>query len=191
MTWKLAVLANGVVWLAYLMIGITIMRALWRTGQLRTNLLGLATGLIFLSCAGGHGEHVLHLLVTDTSAAARSVYDWHLLAVDMSTAVIGVWYWTLRSHYRTVLDGPSLFADVKARQRQALEINDNIVQGLSVARYAFESGEHDDGMAALDRTLGSARELMGDLLDNQTVGQVRPGDLVRAKGAALATTSGE
>ncbi len=41
---------------------------------------------------------------------------------------------------RSVLRGAQLFEDMKVRERQALEINDNIVQGLSVAKYALDQG---------------------------------------------------
>src|SRR3954466_13430619 len=46
------------------------------------------------------------------------------------------------------------------RERRALEINDNIVQGLVVAKYALEIGRGHDGVAAVERTLGRARDLM-------------------------------
>jgi CheY-like chemotaxis protein len=70
------------------------------------------------------------------------------------------------------------------RRRQALEINDNVVQGLTSAAYALE---HDDQRAArsfLDRTLTAARHMMDDLLEPQGQ-QIRPGDLIRAHAANL------
>ena len=42
------------------------------------------------------------------------------------------------------------------RRRQALEINDNVVQGLVAAAYALEQGQTSTSMAYLDQTLGSA-----------------------------------
>ena len=54
--------------------------------------------------------------------------------------------------------------DADIRRRHALEINDNVVQGLSAATYAFEEGFGDDAIAALRSTVASARLMMNDLL---------------------------
>ena len=70
------------------------------------------------------------------------------------------------------------------RRRQALEINDNVVQGLVSAAYSLE---HHDVLAArsfVDRTLHAARHMMDDLLEPQGQ-QIRPGDLIRQHAASL------
>ncbi|RNL79331.1 response regulator [Nocardioides marmorisolisilvae] len=70
------------------------------------------------------------------------------------------------------------------RRRQALEINDNVVQGLVSAAYSLE---HHDVLAArsfVDRTLHAARHMMDDLLEPQGQ-QIRPGDLIRQHAAKL------
>jgi hypothetical protein len=51
------------------------------------------------------------------------------------------------------------------RRQQALEINDNVVQGLAVAKYAFDLGDMDRAKAAIEGTLGAARRIISDLLD--------------------------
>jgi PAS domain S-box-containing protein len=70
------------------------------------------------------------------------------------------------------------------RRRQALEINDNVVQGLTSAAYALD--QHDDRAARsyLDRTLTAARHMMDDLLEPRGQ-QIRPGDLIRQQPANL------
>lgn len=74
--------------------------------------------------------------------------------------------------------------ELQQRRRQALEINDNVVQGLSSAVYALDQGDHDLAQDLVRRTLHSARNMMDDLLD--PVGnQLVPGDLIRSAGAAL------
>jgi hypothetical protein len=65
------------------------------------------------------------------------------------------------------------------RERRALEINDNIVQGLVVAKYALDIGREHDGVAAVERTLGRARDLMDRQLDLGTPSGPEPGDLRR------------
>jgi hypothetical protein len=78
-------------------------------------------------------------------------------------------------------------ADLRARldkatmkRQQALEINDNIVQGLAVAKYSFDLGQHDKARDAVEGTLVAARaiisELLGDVGDDTELG---PGALKR------------
>jgi hypothetical protein len=68
-----------------------------------------------------------------------------------------------------------------ALERRAIDINDNIVQGLTVAKYAIGQGHVDEGVRAIDDTLRRARQLITDQLTEATAGQggPRPGDLVR------------
>ncbi|HEX9696677.1 MAG TPA: PAS domain S-box protein [Actinomycetota bacterium] len=66
---------------------------------------------------------------------------------------------------------------VDQRRRQALEINDNVVQGLVAALTAIEAGRFDLGAEAVARTLQSARSMMNDLLGEGTA--MQPGELVR------------
>lgn len=75
-------------------------------------------------------------------------------------------------------------AEAKMRRRQALEINDNIVQGLAVAKYAFELGDDPKGKAALDRSLAAAKRIISDLLSElDSEETLRAGLLVRDRPA--------
>ena len=71
------------------------------------------------------------------------------------------------------------------RRRQALEINDNVVQGLVAASYALEQGHESASRAYLDQTLSAARAMMDDLLEPLDGEGLRPGDLVRTTAAAI------
>ncbi|MDQ3756484.1 MAG: hypothetical protein M3394_01380 [Actinomycetota bacterium] len=65
-------------------------------------------------------------------------------------------------------------------QRQALEINDAVVQGLTVSKYALDTGDPVLAGAALDNTLAAARDLVSRLLhETSEDGRFRAGDLVR------------
>ena len=55
-------------------------------------------------------------------------------------------------------------AEQQIRRRQALEINDNIVQGLAVAKYAFDLGDSAKARSAVEGTLAAARRIISDLL---------------------------
>jgi hypothetical protein len=50
------------------------------------------------------------------------------------------------------------------RREQALELNDNIVQGLVVVKMALEGGWDDKAKETLKRTLEKARGIVSDLL---------------------------
>ena len=75
-------------------------------------------------------------------------------------------------------------AEAQIRRRQALDINDNIVQGLAVAKYAFDLGETEKGRKAIDDTLTAARRIVSDLLEQLGPEEgMRPGMLVRQRPA--------
>lgn len=73
------------------------------------------------------------------------------------------------------------------RQRQALEINDNIVQGLSVVKYSLDAGDLARAREALEGTLKAARKIVTDLLNEDDVPYLHlgPGDLVRVEPATV------
>lgn len=71
--------------------------------------------------------------------------------------------------------------DLKANRSQALQINDNIVQGLTVAKYALEMGRLDIAAEALETTLTGAKEIIGGLLSDGVEG----GALLRSEPAIL------
>jgi hypothetical protein len=54
--------------------------------------------------------------------------------------------------------------ELGARERQALQINDNIVQGLARVKWALEAGDVEAAKAAADETLGEAQRMVTDLL---------------------------
>jgi PAS domain S-box-containing protein len=68
------------------------------------------------------------------------------------------------------------------RRKAALEINDNVVQGLTAALYALEIEDHDVLRAQLQKTLDAARHVITDL-SAPIKGDLAPGDLVRERPA--------
>lgn len=73
--------------------------------------------------------------------------------------------------------------EMRSRQREAMELNDNIVQGLTIAAWSFELDHLEAARDAVDRTLVAARELINDILRQGTTESVEPGDLVRERPA--------
>ncbi len=56
-------------------------------------------------------------------------------------------------------------AETHIRRQQALQINDNVVQGLAVAKYAFDLGHNEKAKEAIEGTLAAARRIISDLLE--------------------------
>ena len=68
----------------------------------------------------------------------------------------------------------------RQRQHQALELNDSIVQNLTVAKMALEMSESDKAEEVIDRTLTRARAIVTELLEDLEEGTgLAPGELVR------------
>lgn len=57
-----------------------------------------------------------------------------------------------------------LEGEARERERQALQINDNIVQGLARVKWALEAHQYEEARAAADRTLAQAQKMVTDLL---------------------------
>lgn len=186
MWWQITAAMNAVIALCYLGISATIWRGLVRTGQVRTNPLALATSAIFLTCALHHGSHPLHMLLPyiglekHEGLAMRQAMGWHAALLDVLGASVAIWYLSLRGRYGALLTGPTLFADVKERQRRAVEINDDIVQGLTTVLYATELGDTQTAKAAAERALAASRHIINELVggDHSPV-RLDAGDLRR------------
>jgi hypothetical protein len=192
MWWELGLAVNATLYVAYMVIAVAIAVPLARSGQLRTNRLGAATAAIFFSCGVGHGIHGLHLVGPTFGidrvggGAARRAMDWHEALWDTTTAAIGIYYVTLRRTYGSLMKGATMFDDLKAKQRQALEINDNIVQGLVVAEMALALDQKERSEEALEASLLAARRIINDLI-GEAGAEIRlgPGDLRRTKAATV------
>lgn len=68
--------------------------------------------------------------------------------------------------------------EMEARHRQALELNDEIVQGIASAKLALELGEQGKALSVLGATMRSARAIVSDLLRRSGIA---PGDLIRER----------
>jgi hypothetical protein len=188
MWWKIGLGANAVVAVAYLAIAGAILLPLIRSKQLRSNPLGAATAAIFLTCAVHHGGHTIHMLLPYVGTervqglALRTSYDWEAAIWDVVTAAVGIYYWTLRRTYAPLMRGAQLFEDMRQREQQALELNDNVLQGLVVAKMALELGQKDKAATALESAITSASHMISDLLGAQST---RGAGLLRSKPASI------
>ncbi len=197
MAWKIGLAANLVVALAYIGIAYAIAKPLIQTRQLLTNRLGTATAAIFLTCAVHHGGHSVHMLMPafglelHHGLAMRESIDWHAAVWDALGAVVGIYYWTLRTTYGPLMKGAKLFEDIREREQQALELNDHVVQGLATAQLALQLDDRDKALEALEATMGRARRMVSQMLDQRGwEGRLGAGELRRST-AALVTDGPE
>lgn len=77
--------------------------------------------------------------------------------------------------------------DARIKRRQALELNDEIVQGLAVAKMAFEVDRHAHGLQALTETLKRAQALVSQLLGDISDAPPEAGDLVLGQSASMSS----
>lgn len=80
---------------------------------------------------------------------------------------------------RVAMDARSQLAALALRQRHALEVNDDIIQGLAVADLALNLDAYDKAREAVATTLAAARQFVTDLLGEATNVDISPGDLRR------------
>ena len=75
--------------------------------------------------------------------------------------------------------------EAQLRRRQALELNDNVVQGLTAAILAQTTARFDEATMYLDRTMASARRLINDWIEPLDGAALQPGDLLRTQASGL------
>ena len=185
--WIAGLVTNGIITLAFGAVAGLIAYDLSRERQWAGNPLAAATVVLYLSCSGSHGVRTLQLLDpllgqgSVAGFAAQFEYGWiHMSGLDAITAFAGLWYWTMRAKFPNLVRGTAVFEDLRMRQTRALEINDNIVQGLAEAKLALEMDEGEISRERLDNTLAKAKRIITDLLGQEEVAAMaKPGGLRR------------
>jgi len=76
------------------------------------------------------------------------------------------------------------------RERHALELHDNVVQGLTAIHWALEAGAYDQARELTAAALAQAQALIGDLLDEQPEGHTFAPGALRRERAATGRSSG-
>jgi PAS domain S-box-containing protein len=76
------------------------------------------------------------------------------------------------------------FAEVQLRRRQALELNDTVVQGLVALLWRLDDGEASEARRIAETTLAAARRIMADLLRDD-LDELPADGLVRSEHARI------
>ncbi|HYX86089.1 MAG TPA: hypothetical protein VE777_14040 [Gaiellales bacterium] len=162
----LALATNLMVAVAYAGVSHHIGSHLTRTRQWRANLLASTVAIFFASCALNHLAHTVRLV---TQPAWHDIWSWHLVAVDSVTALFGLWYFVERLRHPRLSRGAALFEDTDVRRRDAMELHDNVAQGMIAARYALDRGDGESAAAAIASAAASARRVMAELYPDRPV----------------------
>jgi hypothetical protein len=190
--WIVTAAANALVSVFYFTIFLLIGRGLVAEGLWRRNRLALATAGIFLTCSFGHGIHLFHLLVDDGMAdhvagVRGALGSWPMALVDSLTAVVAACFLSLRLLARRHdAAGNEMYEDWRRRRQTALDLNDDVIQGLVTAKLALDLADEEEAALALERTLAAARDLVAQLLEPMGgPAGIKPGDLRRRAAAQV------
>jgi methyl-accepting chemotaxis protein len=158
----------------FVMIGVITLYQDWRPFLAGILFVALHHGI--MGTAYPHG-------VFNHSAAWNNPWEWAsihaLFILGASAAYITGWRYTEIERKRAEHYGAQL-AETELLQREALEINDNIVQGLIAVEAAMDFEDEAMARDALNATLDAARAIVTGLLQHaKTDGAFTPGDLRR------------
>jgi PAS domain S-box-containing protein len=177
---QLYLLGNVIIMVAYAAIAAAIVVPVTRAGQLRTNKLAVATAMIFVSCAVGHGFHatmsyrgILHTAAT--MHPESPTWAWSSALWDLFTAGVGMYYWTLRRGYGVLLGKGAIYIDPWGQHRlDEADARERAARQLAESHRATLAAvvEHTDDAiigATLDGTItawnGGAERLFGYTAD--------------------------
>ena len=156
MSWQVVAALNAVIATAYIAIFWVILRGLVSTRQVTTNVLGLATALIFFTCGVHHGSHTLHLLAPSLGfdeqrgMAMRAAFGWQMAVWDFVGAAVAVFYLSLRRSYGRLLQGPEMFDNSERRRYQ--ERLERERASLAEAQAVTHLGSWERDLATGERT---------------------------------------
>jgi methyl-accepting chemotaxis protein len=132
-------------------------------------------------------HHAIFGLADPTSvfnheAAINSPVKWAVIhgLFILGASIAGLTVWNQNERLaESYEDAATRLAEAKTSQRDALDLNDNVLQNLAIAEYAFELGMHDKGREALKRSLSETQKIVTELIKS-SMQDLQPGGLVRA-----------
>jgi hypothetical protein len=121
---------------------------------------------------GGTVAGMLAVGLTVLWAVAQSV---HLTPTGWASRVLpllvlGVLLGHATDRERRAHEGRRRLEAAALLHREAIEINDSLVQGMAAAKWSFESGQVDTGTRILDSTIADAHDLVSDLIRRADMG---------------------
>jgi hypothetical protein len=140
---------------------------------------GLA--IAFVAVHHGLASTVDRRSVFNHYAALNNPWKWALIhgLFVLGASAANVYAWRLNEEAASETERFRARLDEAERRRvSALQINDDIVQGLAVVSLALSLGQDELARQEVDRTLAAARGIITDLL-GESDGAIQPGSLRR------------
>jgi hypothetical protein len=116
--------------------------------------------------AGGAGVGLLGVWVA-ASGDTLSPLGWLSRATPL--VLLGALVGAAADRIRRTSEVERRATKVAMLQREAAEINDNVLQQLAATKWLLESGHLDDGIELLDETMTTARQLVTRMLGPDSV----------------------
>ena len=145
---------------------------------------GLAIG--FVAVHHGLASTVDRQSVFNHTAALNNPWKWAIIhgLFVLGASAASVYAWRMNEEAASEMERFRFRLDEAERRRiSALQINDDIVQGLAVVSLALSLGQDDVARREVDRTLDAARGIITDLLGDPA-GAIVPGSLRRTTPAS-------
>ncbi len=120
---EMAAAANAVIAASFFAIFGMILAGLIRDWSLGINPLGVATALVFATCATGHAVHAEHYILTPEFYVGDTSL-WHQAIADVLTLVAGLGYLAQRRRYGLVIRGIHPMLDYQRRLQMAEALRD-------------------------------------------------------------------
>jgi PAS domain S-box-containing protein len=157
---QLFLLGNLGTMITYSAITVVIAVPVARAARLRSNRLAVATALIFLTAAVGHGMHAYLAFVNlgNSEHAVRIGWVWALACWNLVTGLAGVYYWTVRRWIRA--PGGTVFPDPQ-RERLQDEADAHRATLEAVVRHTDEAIIGTDLDGVITAWNGGAERLFG------------------------------
>ncbi len=136
------------------------------------------------------GRSIRHVLTGQPPYSGLGVtgvgLDGRALVLDVATTILsheGEVCAVFLRDASTRLQGETMAArlrEAQVRRKQALEVNDSVVQGLTASALTMQSGDMEATARFLDATLTAARRMMNEWLEPLEGSDLDPTDLVRS-----------
>jgi hypothetical protein len=156
-------------------VAVFVLRLLFdRPGDASTMLYALPVALVAITAGlrPGTGSGLLAVVLVGLCALAKGValtpaeWVWRVAPILVLGVLLGHATDRLRSAQleRRRLEAAAML------HREAIEINDTLIQGMAAAKWAFDAGREDSGKEILDQTILQAQELVSSLIRRADMG---------------------
>lgn len=108
--------------------------------------------------------------------AAVPMYPSDWITRVLPLMLLGVLVGDASDRLRRSEDERVKLASAARLHREAIEINDTLVQGMAAAKWSLEAGRTDDGLRTLEDTIGLGHKLVSGLIRDAGLGLESGGD---------------